>query len=110
MKLFNGGNNVPLSYHVLTRDKILSAPLSKFSRLAHVNVIELCYNQKQPLRGVLKICSKFTGGHPCRSSISIKLQRTPFPEYLWVTASVQYNLVIRLLDIKQEIKNGKTHL
>ena len=74
MKLFNGGNNVPLSYHVLTRDKILSAPLSKFSRLAHVNVIELCYNQKQPLRGVLKICSKFTGGHPCRSAISIKLQ------------------------------------
>ena len=23
--------------------------------------------QKQPLRGVLKICSKFTGEHPCRS-------------------------------------------
>ena len=26
-------------------------------------------------KGVLKICSKFTGGHPCRSAISIKLQR-----------------------------------
>ena len=24
-------------------------------------------------KGVLKICSKFTGGHPCRSVISIKL-------------------------------------
>ena len=24
--------------------------------------------------GVLKICSKFTGKHPCRSAISIKLQ------------------------------------
>ena len=29
--------------------------------------------QKQPFRGVLKICSKFTGEHPCRSVISIKL-------------------------------------
>ena len=25
-------------------------------------------------RGVLKICSKFTGEHPCRSTISIKMQ------------------------------------
>ena len=58
-------------------------------------------NQKQPSRGVLKKCSKFTGEHPCRSVISIKLLcnfieitlrrgcspvnllhifRTPFPE------------------------------
>ena len=26
-------------------------------------------------KGVLKICSKFTGEHPCQSVISIKLQR-----------------------------------
>ena len=25
-------------------------------------------------KGVMKICSKFTGDHPCRSAISIKLQ------------------------------------
>ena len=25
-------------------------------------------------KGVLEICSKFTGEHPCRSPISIKLQ------------------------------------
>ena len=25
------------------------------------------------LKGVLKICSKFTGEHPCRSVISIKM-------------------------------------
>ena len=25
-------------------------------------------------KGALKICSKFTGEHPCRSAISIKLQ------------------------------------
>ena len=31
-------------------------------------------------KGVLKICSKFTGEHPCRSAISIKLKRTPFPK------------------------------
>ena len=36
------------------------------------------YEQKQPPRGVsrksvLKICSKFTGEHPCRLEISIKL-------------------------------------
>ena len=30
--------------------------------------------QKQPSRGVLKICSKFTGDHhPCRIAISVKL-------------------------------------
>ena len=32
-------------------------------------------------QGVLKICSKFTGGHPCRSAISIKLQITPWHGY-----------------------------
>ena len=53
--------------------------------------------------GVLKICSKFTGEHPCRSAISIKLQsnvawvfsskfaaffqKTFSKEYLWVAAS-----------------------
>ena len=26
------------------------------------------------IKGVLKICNKFTGEHPCRSAISIKLQ------------------------------------
>ena len=29
-------------------------------------------------KGVLKICHKFTGEHPCRSAISIKLQATLF--------------------------------
>ena len=42
------------------------------------------YLQMQPSRGVLKvfigkaglkICSKFTGKHPCQSAVSIKLQR-----------------------------------
>ena len=40
----------------------------------------MCIIQKQPSgrvllrKGVLKICSKYTGEHPCRSVISIKLQ------------------------------------
>ena len=29
-------------------------------------------------KGVLKICSKFTGEHPCQSAISIKLQSNFF--------------------------------
>ena len=57
---------------------------------------------------ILKICSKFTAEHPCRSVISIKLQSnfientllhgccpvnllhiflTPFPKHLWVATS-----------------------
>ena len=54
-------------------------------------------------KGVRKICSKFTGEHPCRSAISVKLLcnfiehlRTPIvayfqntfsQEHLWVAAS-----------------------
>ena len=29
-------------------------------------------------KGFLKICSKFTGEHPCRSVISIKLLKQPY--------------------------------
>ena len=41
---------------------------------------QYCYRQKQPSRrvlrkGVLKICGKFTGEHPCPSVISTKLQK-----------------------------------
>ena len=34
-------------------------------------------------KGVLKICSKFTGEHPCRSAISIKLQSNFIEITLW---------------------------
>ena len=36
-----------------------------------------------PEKAVLKICSKFTGGHPCRSVISIKLQSNFIEITLW---------------------------
>ena len=34
-------------------------------------------------KGVLKICSKFTGEHPCQSMISIKLQSKCIEITLW---------------------------
>ena len=34
-------------------------------------------------KGVMKICSKHTGEHPCRSAISINLQSN-FIEIIWV--------------------------
>ena len=34
-------------------------------------------------KGVLKTCSKFTGEHPCRSPISIKLQSNFIEIALW---------------------------
>ena len=66
---------------------------------------------------VRKICSKFTGEHPCRSAISIKLQRhtsawvfsckfaaysqkTFSEEHLWTVASVSiFNGFRWLLDV-----------
>ena len=43
-------------------------------------------------KGILKICSKFTGEHPCRSVISIKLQsnlslRTPLGDCFWMCSA-----------------------
>ena len=40
-------------------------------------------------KGVLKICSKCTGEHPCRSAISIKL--------LWTAASENNNVTYYML-------------
>ena len=34
-------------------------------------------------KGALKICSKFTGEHPCRTAISIKLQSNVMEITLW---------------------------
>ena len=35
------------------------------------------------VKGVLEICSKFTGEHPCRSTISIKLKSNFIEITLW---------------------------
>ena len=70
-------------------------------------------------KGVLKICSKFTGEKTCRSAISIKLAASEFKE-IWETfhialrnltplirneISLFYNLII-----KSFIERKKTHL
>ena len=43
-----------------------------------IRYIYICYRSSRPevflVKGVLKMCSKFTGEHPCGSVISIKLQ------------------------------------
>ena len=56
-------------------------------------------------KGFLKICSKFTGEHPCRSAISVKLlcnfikfaayfQNTFSQEYLWLAAFGYHNNMV----------------
>ena len=52
-------------------------------------------SQKKPSIGVfsgkdvVKICSKFTGEHPCRSVISIKLQATLLKLYFGMGVLLQ---------------------
>ena len=48
---------------------------SKYIRTNKINDITIFRSSHQELfliKGILKICSKFTGEHPCRSVISIK--------------------------------------
>ena len=40
-------------------------------------------------KGVLKICSKFTGEHPCRSAISIKLLKQGISNFIFDTKAIQ---------------------
>ena len=103
---------------------------------SHPNVINLklpwwlCSYRSSPSelflgKGVLKICSKFTGEHPCRSAISIKLQRcspvnllhifrTPFPKntYGWLLLE-EFLYLITLYKqkflIQPKIFNSKRH-
>ena len=63
------------------------------------------FKQTQPpkvflRKGVLKICSKFAGEHPCQSVISVKLQsseNTFSQEHLWVAAFVLKALRVTLV-------------
>ena len=58
-------------------------------------------------KGVLKICSKFTGEHPCRSAISIKLLCNFIEITLWHGCSP-----VSLLHIFRtpSLKNTRGHL
>ena len=48
-------------------------------------------------KSALKIWSKFTGEHPCRSVISIKLLCTTFRKYLWKFLQKQLTIFSRYL-------------
>ena len=65
-------------WHLLAWDKYISCSLL---------VLKIFNYQKQPFRGVLKICSKFTGEHPSRSVISIKLLCSFIEITLWHVCS-----------------------
>ena len=60
----------------------------------YFQIRKTCYRNSRPevflRKGILKICSKFTVEHPCRSVISINLlwNSCIFSEHLWTAASV----------------------
>ena len=39
---------------------------------AYIEITFFLFYQKQPSKGVLKICSKFTGEHPCQIVVAVK--------------------------------------
>ena len=55
-----------MNYALNSADKIFNFDCKILSRSSHSEVFYW--------KSVLKICSKFTGEHPCQSTISIKLQ------------------------------------
>ena len=57
--------------------KLLCKKTAVFSRLKYYSKHTRSSHPEVFLeKGVLKICIKFTGEHPCRSAISIKLQQS----------------------------------
>ena len=59
---------------------LLKAFWNKLVELSHLTYYRSSYPEVFLGKGVLKICSTFTGEHPRQSTISIKLLcRTPFP-------------------------------
>ena len=64
------------NYRKLTPDEMMNE--KNIQKTKTLNAQGLLYRSSRPEKFlgkvVLKICSKFTGEHPCRSAISIKLQ------------------------------------
>ena len=65
----NGDSNVLKTW---TENSILS-----------IGIIRSSHPEVLLIKDALKICSKFTGGHPCWSVISIKLQSNSIEIALW---------------------------
>ena len=51
-------------------------------RKTEVKTLEILFEMKEPSVGVLKICSKFTGEHPCRNVISTWVLSYKFAAFL----------------------------
>ena len=79
--------NICSAYMGIHPVRMMASSLLHFSLFSFINIAivttdflqNLDLTQKQSPRGVpwkvvLKVCSKFTGKHPCRSAISITLQ------------------------------------
>ena len=68
---------------------------------------KLLWKQVFLVKCVLKICSKFTGEHPCRSVISIKLQSNFIEIPLWHACSPVNVLNIFRTPFPKHTKNKK---
>ena len=64
----------PLSLERQNESIILALPFHNCDKRQTDYVYRTSHPEVLLVKGVLKICSKFTGEHPCRSGISIKLQ------------------------------------
>ena len=65
-------NNFLLNYRRCTNWINIIRPYSQFKVLE--NIVRSSPSEVFLGKSVLRICSKFTGEHPCRSAISVKLQ------------------------------------
>ena len=76
-KIFNGDSKYmnQTKFEEEIYSWLISITDSTFSRSSHPEVILV--------KGVLKICSRFTGDHPCRSVISINFQSNFIELKLW---------------------------
>ena len=64
-----------------------------FCTLSLLSTITSSQPKVFPGKRVLKICSKFTGEHPCRSAISIKLQSN------FIKIALRYGCSVNLLNV-----------
>ena len=71
-------------HYIISLSNLFNIPISKFWLHIMSNWNDRSSHPELFLgKGVLKICSKFTGEHPCRNAISIKLFSNFFEIGLW---------------------------
>ena len=79
------------NYYTKTDIKVFCSCPVLLDFLTSFHVLSAIYWSSHPElflgKGVLNICSKFTGDHPCQSAISIKLQSNFIEITLWYGCS-----------------------